>query len=156
MKDNRNGGVKIDIKNRRARFDYFVEDEYVAGIALLGGEIKSIRNGNASIGEAFCYVSPEGEMMLKGSYIKLYENAGYAKYDERRPRKLLLKKAEIRKIARFMKEHRTGYTIVPLSMFINEKGYCKVRIGVCRGKKNYDKRESVKERDMDRQTKREI
>lgn len=146
----------MEIKNKKAYFDYFVEDEYVAGIVLVGGEIKSIRNGNVSINEAFCYVSPEGEMFLKGSYVKLYENAGYIKYDEHRLRKLLLKKTEILKISRFMKEHKTGYTIVPLAMFINDKGYCKVKIGVCKGKKNYDKRESIKERDIDRQTKREI
>lgn len=146
----------MEIKNKKAYFDYFVEDEYVAGIVLVGGEIKSIRNGNVSINEAFCYVSPEGEMFLKGSYVKLYENAGYIKYDEHRLRKLLLKKTEIVKISRFMKEHKTGYTIVPLAMFINDKGYCKVKIGVCKGKKNYDKRESIKERDIDRQAKREI
>ena len=121
----------MEIKNKKAYFDYFVEDEYVAGIVLVGGEIKSIRNGNVSINEAFCYVSPEGEMFLKGSYVKLYENAGYIKYDEHRLRKLLLKKTEIVKISRFMKEHKTGYTIVPLAMFINDKGYCKVKIGVC-------------------------
>jgi len=146
----------MEIRNKKVYFDYFVEDEYVAGIVLVGGEIKSVRKGNASIGEAFCYVSPEGEMMLKGSYIKLYENAGYMKYDEHRLRKLLLKKSEITKITRFMKEHKTGYTIIPLSMFINDKGYCKVKIGVCKGKKNYDKRAAIKEKDIDRQTKREI
>ena len=144
------------IQNKKAYFDYIVEEEYTAGIALVGGEVKSIRNGNVSLSDTFCYISSDGELFLKNSYIKLYENVGMIKYDEHRERKLLLRKEEIRKIQRFMKEKGKGYTIVPLSMFFNERGKCKVQIGLCKGKKNYDKRESIKERDIDRQAKREI
>ena len=144
------------LKNKKAYFDYFVEDEYIAGIVLIGGEVKSIRNGNVSLSESFCYLSDNCEMILKGSYIKLYENAGMMKYDERRERKLLLRKEELHKIHRFMKEKGKGYTIIPLSMFFNERGKCKVKIGICKGKKNYDKRETIKERDIDRQAKKEM
>lgn len=144
------------IRNKKAYFDYFVLDEYVAGIALVGGEIKSIRNGNASLSDGFCYITTNGEVILKNSYIKLYENVGIVKYDERRDRKLLLRKEEIRKIHRFLKEKGKGYTIVPISMFFNERGLCKVKIGICKGKKNYDKHETIKERDIDRQSKKEL
>jgi SsrA-binding protein len=144
------------LQNKKAYFDYFVEDEYIAGIVLVGGEVKSIRNENVSLSDSFCYLSSDNEMMLKNSYIKLYENAGMVKYDERRERKLLLRKEELRKIHRFLKEKGKGYTIVPLSMFFNERGKCKVKIGICKGKKKYDKRESIKERDIDRQTKKEM
>lgn len=149
-------GTMETLQNKKAYFDYFVEDEYTAGIVLVGGEVKSIRNGNVSLSDSFCYLSSENEMMLKNSYIKLYENAGMVKYDERRERKLLLRKEELRKIQRFMKEKGKGYTIVPLSMFFNERGKCKLQIGICKGKKKYDKRESIKERDIERQTKKEI
>lgn len=149
-------GTMETLQNKKAYFDYFVEDEYIAGIVLVGGEVKSIRNGNVSLSDSFCYLSSDNEMMLKNSYIKLYENAGMVKYDERRERKLLLRKEELRKIHRFLKEKGKGYTIVPLSMFFNERGKCKLKIGICKGKKNYDKRESIKERDIDRQTKKEI
>lgn len=146
----------MEIKNKKAYFDYFVEDEYIAGIVLVGGEVKSIRNGNVSLSDSFCYISQEGEVFLKNSYIKLYENVGMIKYDENRERKLLLRKEEIRKIQRFMKEKGKGYTIIPLSMFFNERGKCKVKLGICKGKKTYDKRETIKERDIDRQAKKEI
>lgn len=146
----------MEIRNKKAYFDYIVEDEYTAGIALVGGEVKSIRNGNVSLVDSFCYIDSNSEVYLKNSYIKLYECVGMIKYEEKRERKLLLRKEEIRRIQRFMKEKGKGYTIVPLSMFFNDKGKCKVKIGICKGKKNYDKRETIKERDIDRQTKREM
>lgn len=145
----------MTINNKKAYFNYIVEDEYVAGIVLNGGEIKSIRNANASIADAFCYIDARGELWLKSSYIKLYENAGFSTYDEHRERKLLLNKNEINKIRRFLKEKGKGYTIVPLSMFINERGLCKVKIGICKGKKLYDKKQTLKERDIDRQARKE-
>jgi SsrA-binding protein len=146
----------MEVKNKKAYFDYFVEEEFIAGIVLIGGEIKSVRQSKLSISEAYCYITNDNEIFLKGSYIKLYENSGIVKYDEHRLRKLLLKKSEILKISRFMKEHKTGYTLIPLSIFINSKGLCKVKIGICKGKKNYDKRETIKERENKRQMKKEI
>lgn len=146
----------MEVKNKKAYFDYFVEEEFIAGIVLVGGEIKSVRQSKLSISEAYCYITNDNEIFLKGSYIKLYENSGIVKYDEHRLRKLLLKKSEILKISRFMKEHKTGYTLIPLSIFINSKGLCKVKIGICKGKKNYDKRETIKERENKRQMKKEI
>lgn len=146
----------MTINNKKAYFNYIVEDEYIAGLVLLGGEVKSIREGKASITESFCYITHEMEVMMKASYVKLYENNGFVKYDENRERKLLLHKDEIRKIHRFMKEKGKGYTIIPLSVFFNERGKCKVKIGICKGKKLYDKRETIKERDIDRQSKREL
>lgn len=143
------------LNNKKAYFNYIVEEEYVAGIVLNGCEIKSIRSSNVSIADAFCYIDAKGEIWMKNSYVKLYENAGIVKYDERRERKLLLKCSEITKIQRFLKEKGKGYTIVPLTLFINDKGKCKVKIGLCKGKKLYDKRETMKERDIDRQAKRE-
>lgn len=146
----------MEVKNKKAYFDYFVEEEFIAGIVLIGGEIKSVRQSKLSISEAYCYITNDNEIFLKGSYIKLYENSGIVKYDEHRLRKLLLKKSEILKISRFMKEHKTEYTLIPLSIFINSKGLCKVKIGICKGKKNYDKRETIKERENKRQMKKEI
>ena len=145
----------MEIRNRKASFEYTVEDEYIAGIVLFGGEVKSLRNGNASISDAYCYITPQCEMMMRGSHIKLYENIGTETYDEKRERKLLLHKDELRKIHRFMKEKGQGYTIVPLSLFFNERGLCKVKLGICRGKKLYNKKQSAKERDIDRQAYRE-
>ena len=135
----------ICIKNRKASYEYSFLDTYVAGIQLVGVEIKSIRNGRVNLSEAFC-VFQHGELYLKNTHISPYENAGYIKVDPLRDRKLLLNKQELRKLSEGVS--RKGLTIVPTKMFINERGLCKVEICLCQGKKNYDKRESLKEKDI--------
>ena len=135
----------ITIKNRKASFEYSFLDTYVAGIQLVGVEIKSIRNGRVNLSEAFC-VFQHGELYLKNTHISPYENAGYIKIDPLRDRKLLLNKQELRKLSEGVS--RKGLTIVPTKMFVNERGLCKVEICLCQGKKNYDKRESLKEKDI--------
>ena len=140
----------ISIKNRKASFEYSFLDTYVAGIQLVGVEIKSIRNGRVNLSEAFC-VFQHGELYLKNTHISPYENAGYIKIDPLRDRKLLLNKQELRKLSESVS--RKGLTIVPTKMFINERGLCKVEICLCQGKKNYDKRESLKEKDMKKRIK---
>ena len=135
----------ISIKNRKASHEYFFLDTYVAGIQLIGVEIKSIRNGEVNLSEAYC-VFQNGELYLKNTHISLYENAGFVKVDPLRDRKLLLNKNELRKLSEGVS--RKGLTIVPTKMFINDRGLCKVEVCLCQGKKTYDKRESLKEKDM--------
>ena len=146
MKTNSN----ISIKNRKASFEYSFLDTYVAGIQLVGVEIKSIRNGRVNLSESYC-VFQHGELYLKNTHISPYENAGYVKVDPLRDRKLLLNKSELRKLSEGVS--RKGLTIVPTKMFINDRGLCKVEICLCQGKKNYDKRESLKEKDMKKRVK---
>ena len=140
----------ISIKNRRASFDYLFLNTYVAGIQLVGVEIKSIRNGNVNLSESYC-VFQNGELYLKNTHISPYENAGFITVDPLRDRKLLLHKKELLKLSEGVS--RKGLTIVPTKMFINERGLCKVEICLCQGKKNYDKRESLKEKDMKKRIK---
>ena len=144
MKQNSNP-KEINIKNRRARFDYEIVEDYVAGIVLTGTEIKSIRAGHASLVDTFCYVSAAGEVWVKNMNITEYFYGSYNNHEARRDRKLLLTKKEIAKIIKATKD--TGYTIVPLRLFINDRGLAKLVIGVARGKKEYDKRQSIKERE---------
>lgn len=139
---------RVVIKNRRARFDYEILDTYTAGIVLQGSEIKSIRQGKASLVDSFCIVD-RGEVWAKNIYIAEYFFASYNNHDTRRDRKLLLHKKEIRELAAQTKN--TGLTMVPLRLFINGKGLAKVELGLAKGKKQYDKRESIKERDLKRQ-----
>lgn len=145
----------IVIKNKRATFDYELIDKYQAGIVLVGTEIKSIRLGKASLVETFCYFN-DGELWVKGMNISEYFYGTYNNHAPRRDRKLLLNKKELSKIRRQTKE--TGFTIVPTKLFLNEKGLAKLEIAVAKGKKEYDKRESLKEKDdrrqMDRAMKR--
>ncbi|MBR1964573.1 MAG: SsrA-binding protein [Muribaculaceae bacterium] len=135
---------EINIKNKRATFDYSISDTYTAGIVLTGTEIKSIRLGKASLVDTFCYVI-NGEVWVKNMYIAEYFYGTYNNHEARRDRKLLLTKKEIAKIEKCGKE--TGYTIVPLRLFINGRGLAKLVIGIGRGKKEYDKRQSIKERE---------
>lgn len=137
----------IEIFNRKAHYNYFVEDSYVAGIVLTGNEIKSIRNGNAGISESFCQIK-NNEAILVNSHIEHYLEDRIHSGDEHRERKLLLNKKEIKKLAKASEQQ--GYTIIPLKLFINERGLCKCLIGLCKGKKDYDKRETIKERDLER------
>jgi len=145
----------VVIKNKRATFDYEILERYVAGIQLFGTEIKSIRDGKASLVDTFC-VFIKDELWVKNMHIAAYFFGTYNNHEVRRDRKLLLTKRELRKLIRGTKE--TGFTIVPLKLFINEKGLAKLEIGLARGKKNYDKRQSLKEKEdkryMDRAMKR--
>lgn len=141
----------VTIKNKKAFFDYEIIDTYFAGILLLGTEIKAIRQGKASLVDTFCYIH-NNEVIMKNSYIAAYVKSGYMKHEERRERVLLLNKKEINKIKSDI--DKPGFTLVPLKMFINDNGLCKIELGVCRGKKEFDKRESIKERDMKREVDR--
>lgn len=134
----------INIKNKRATYDYAIGDTYTAGIVLTGTEIKSIRQGKASLADTFCYVD-KGEVWVKNMYIAEYFYGTYNNHAARRDRKLLLNKKEIAKLEKNGKE--TGFTIIPLRLFINDRGLAKLVIGVARGKKEYDKRQSIKERE---------
>lgn len=141
----------VNIKNKRASFDYEFVETFTAGIVLTGTEIKSIRLGKASLVDTYCFLS-KGEVWVKNMHITEYFYGSYNNHSVRRDRKLLLNKKEIKKLERGTKE--TGFTIVPARMFINEKGLAKVVIALAKGKKQYDKRESLREkddrRDMDR------
>lgn len=145
----------VNIKNKRASFDYEFIDTYTAGIVLTGTEIKSIRLGKASLVDTFCFFAKE-ELWVKNMHISEYFYGSYNNHIARRDRKLLLNKKELDKLQRSIKD--VGFTIVPVRMFINEKGLAKVVIALAKGKKQYDKRESLKEkddrRDMDRMFKR--
>ena len=134
----------INIKNRRATFDYEISDTFTAGLVLTGTEIKSLRQGKASLVDTFCYVD-NGEVWVKNMYIAEYFYGTYNNHVTRRDRKLLLNKKEIAKLEKAGKE--TGFTIVPLRLFINDRGLAKLVIGIGRGKKAYDKRQSIKERE---------
>lgn len=135
---------EINIKNKRATFDYNITDTYTAGIVLTGTEIKSIRLGKASLVDTFCYVT-NGEVWVKNMYIAEYFYGTYNNHEARRNRKLLLNKKEIDRIEKAGKE--TGYSIIPMRLFINQRGLAKLVIGIGRGKKEYDKRQSIKERE---------
>ena len=139
---------QVNIKNRRAAFDYENTDTYTAGIVLTGTEIKSIRQNKASLVDTYCLIE-NGEVWVKNMYIAEYFYGTYNNHVERRDRKLLLNKKEILKLSRAGAE--AGFTIVPLRLFINEKGLAKLVIGVARGKKVYDKRQSIREREDKRQ-----
>lgn len=147
--------TNIIIKNKRASFDYELMEFFTAGIVLTGTEIKSIRLGKASLTDSYCILS-NGELWAKGIQVSEYFFGSYNNHVPRRDRKLLLTKKELRKLSRLTKE--TGFTIVPTKMFINEKGLAKLDVAVAKGKKNYDKRESLREKDdkreMDRQFKK--
>lgn len=134
----------INIKNKRATYDYAIGDTFTAGLVLTGTEIKSIRQGKASLADTFCYVD-KGEVWVKNMYIAEYFYGTYNNHAARRDRKLLLNKKEIAKLKKNGKE--TGFTIIPLRLFINDRGLAKLVIGVARGKKEYDKRQSIKERE---------
>ena len=139
------------IKNRPATFEYAIEDKLTAGVMLTGSEIKSVRNGKVSFNDSYCLIH-KGEVWIKSLHIAEYVNAGYAGHEPTRERKLLLNKKEIKKWEQKMKEK--GYTIVPLAMYINEAGYAKLDIGLGKGKKLHDKRDTIKARDADKELKR--
>lgn len=133
----------VNIKNRRATFDFEIIETYTAGIVLTGTEIKSIRQGKAGLTDSFCYEN-NGELWIKNMYIGEYFYGSYNNHASRRDRKLLLKKKEIREIGKSSKD--SGFSIVPLRVFINDKGLAKVVIALAKGKKVYDKRQTIKEK----------
>ena len=134
----------VNILNKRARFDFELMEKYSAGIVLTGTEIKSIRLGKASLVDTFCYFA-KGELWVKNMHIAEYFYGSYNNHTARRDRKLLLNKKELEKIQRGMKD--PGFTTVPVRLFINEKGLAKLVVALAKGKKQYDKRESIKEKD---------
>ena len=141
----------IEIKNKRASFDYEFVDKFMAGIVLSGTEIKSIRAGKASLADSYCYFSGS-ELYVRNMNIAEYWWGSYNNHDPRRDRKLLLTKRELRRLQRAVKEK--GLTIVAVKMFINDRGLAKLDIALARGKREFDKRESIKEKDMRRDLER--
>ncbi len=141
-------------RNRKARYEYFVDKTYEAGIALKGAEVKSLRAHDVSLNEAYATVEG-GEVWVIGMHISPYEAATHVReIDPTRKRKLLLKKREIDRIERDVVQK--GYTLIPLEVYFNERGYAKMTLGLCRGKKQYDKRRAIKERDEKRRTERAL
>ncbi len=143
--------TQLVANNKKARHDYFIEDTYECGIVLTGTEIKSIRAGKASIKESYAKVE-NGEVIVYGMNISPYEQGNRFNQDPLRPRKLLLHKKEIRRLIGVTT--REGLTLVPLRLYINTKGLCKMELAVARGKKNYDKRDSIAKADANRRIER--
>jgi SsrA-binding protein len=140
-----------EIKNRSAYFEYFIDDKYTAGIMLTGTEVKSLRAGRASFNDSYCVIN-KGELWLKSLHIAEYSHGTFNNHEPLRERKLLLNKKELKKIEAKLKEK--GYTLIPLRIFFNEKRLAKVELGLGKGKKLHDKRETIKQRDVDRELKR--
>ena len=138
---------KVQIKNRKARFQYEILDKYTAGIVLRGTEIKAIREGKASIAESFCEFS-NGELFVINMTVEEYSHATHFNHKPKSERKLLLNKKELKKLEK--EAQNTGLTIIPLLLFTNEKGLAKLQIALCKGKKLHDKRETIKDRDSKR------
>ena len=144
---------KIEIKNKKAYFDYEIVDKYDAGIILVGSEIKSIRKGEVTFTDSYCLFSSETELLVKSLHIAEYENSSYDGHETKRDRKLLLTKKELLKLNDTVKVK--GYTIIPLKMYIKD-GWAKLQIGLVKGKKNHDKRNTIKEKDLKRDQDREL
>jgi SsrA-binding protein len=147
MAKKKDDGTKVVADNRKARFHYAIENSLEAGIVLKGSEVKSLRGGKANIQESYAGVK-DGELYLVNAYIPEYTEANRMNHEPRRLRKLLIRKTELNKLA--VAIQRQGMTLVPLKMYFNEKGKAKVELGVARGKKLHDKRETEKKRDWDR------
>lgn len=139
---------QVNIQNKKAQFEYELIDQYTAGIVLTGTEIKSIRNSKASIAESFCEFNDRGELFAVNMYVEEYAFGTRYNHKPRNARKLLLQKRELKKLEKEVQN--TGLTIVPLRLFINDKGFAKLLIALARGKKLYDKRETLKDRDNKR------
>lgn len=140
---------RINIKNRKAHFEYHLIDRYTAGIQLLGTEIKSIREGKANINDSFCSFFDDG-LYIRNMHIAEYSHGSFYNHESKRDRKLLLTKKELKKLK--AKGDEKGFTIIPLKIFINDRGFAKIEIALAQGKKDFDKRETIKERE----TKREL
>ncbi|GAB4391025.1 MAG: SsrA-binding protein SmpB [Kiloniellaceae bacterium] len=145
------GAKQIAAQNRRARHDYLIEDRFEAGLVLTGSEVKSLRGGRASIAEAYV-AERQGELYLQGAHIPEYTAATYNNHEPRRMRKLLVHRRELAKLVGQVR--REGYTLVPLAIYFNERGIAKLEVGLARGKRKADKRETVKAREWDRRKSR--
>lgn len=143
----------MEIKNRSAYFEYFIDDKYTAGIVLTGTEVKSLRTGKASFNDSYC-IFHKGELWIKSFHIAEYKFGTINNHEPLRERKLLLSRKELKKIEAKLKEK--GYTLIPLRLFFNEKNIAKVELGLGKGKKLHDKRETIKQRDTEREIKRYI
>lgn len=144
---------QIEIRNKRATFEYFLLDQYTAGLVLTGTEIKSIRDGKANLADAYC-VFIGNELFVREMHISEYRFGSYLNHPAKRDRKLLLNRKELRKLQNKLKER--GLTIVPVMLFVNPKGLAKLQISLARGKKFYDKRDSIKEKDSRRDMERQF
>ena len=144
---------KIDIKNKKAKYEYLLIDKFIAGIVLKGTEIKSIRNNQANISNAYCLFN-NNELFVKDLHINEYTNRGHANHEPKRTRKLLLNRKELNKILSKVKEK--GNSIIPTRLFIDDKGRAKLEISLAKGKKLFDKREQIKEKDLKIEMKRKI
>lgn len=138
----------INIRNKRAGFEFELLDKYIAGLVLMGSEIKSIKEGKVSLQDGYCYFN-QGELFVKGITISPYTQGSHYNHEAARERKLLLKRSELRKLETKVEEK--GLTLVPTRLFINDRGYAKLEIALARGKKLHDKRDSIKERDLKRE-----
>lgn len=134
----------LNIKNKKAYFEYHILEKYVAGVKLLGTEIKSLRDGKANLNDAFCTFMDE-QLYVRNMHIAEYSHGSFYNHEAKRDRILLLNKKELKKLKE--KGEEKGYTIVPLAMFISDRGFAKLEIGLAQGKKTFDKRETMKERD---------
>ncbi|MBX3163533.1 MAG: SsrA-binding protein SmpB [Bacteroidetes bacterium] len=143
----------VNIENRKAKFDYQFLDTLTAGLVLKGTEIKSIREGKAGLADSYCYFKND-ELFVRNFHITEYENASFYNHEPMRERKLLLSRQELNKWLRKVKEQ--GLTIVPVKLFINEKGFAKMNIALAKGKKEFDKRETIKKRDTEREMNRKF
>ena len=141
-------GSDINIKNKKATFEYHILEDFTAGIKLLGTEIKSIREGKANISDAFCTFI-NGELYVRNLHISEYSHGSFYNHEAKRDRKLLLTKKEVKKLV--VKGEDKGLTIIPLKIFISDRGFAKMNIALAQGKKAFDKRESMKERDVKRE-----
>lgn len=141
----------MEISNRKAYHDYFFEVKYIAGLVLSGTEVKSLRSGKASFIDTYCFFN-DGELFVKNLHISEYNFGTYNNHEPVQERKLLMTKKELKKLE--AKSTEKGYSIIPLKIFLTEKGFFKMEIGLGKGKKNFDKRETIKERDTDREIKR--
>lgn len=142
--------IRLEIENRKAKYDYFIEDSLECGISLKGSEIKSIRDGKANLKDSYAIIRDD-ELYILNMHISKYENSGVFNHEEKRTRKLLAHKREILKLKN--KINLEGYTLIPLKLYIKH-GKAKILLALAKGKKNYDKRESIKQRDIDRYNKK--
>lgn len=144
---------EINIRNKRAAFEFQFLETFVAGMVLTGTEIKSIRNTKASINEAYCVIQ-QGEAFIRNMHIAEYEKASFYKHEPRADRKLLLSKTELKRITKALKDK--GITLIPIKLFLSEKGWAKLEIAIAKGKKLYDKREDLKSKDAKRELDRQL
>ncbi len=144
---------KINIENRRARFDYQFLETFTAGLVLTGTEIKSIREGKAGLSDSYCYFKND-ELFIKNMHVTEYSEASFYNHEPTRERKLLLNRIELNKLSKKVKDQ--GLTIIPVRLFINDKGFAKLEIALAKGKKQFDKRDDIKKRDIEREIGRKV